>query len=82
MRQRNRSNAEKLDAILHKLDGIENKVDAQNEELAQLRQEMRRLKLQVNEMSKKNRAQSLVAGGVGGGLVYVGIELIKWKLGG
>ena len=82
MRQRNKSNAEKLDAILHKLDGIENKVDAQNEELAQLRQEMHHLKQQVNEMSKKNRAQSLVAGGVGGGLVYVGIELIKWKFGG
>lgn len=78
----NQSINEKLDLILSTTMKIHQKVEQQNQDIAQLRSEMRSLEQLVNEMTKKNRNQALLAGGVGGGLVAVGIELIRWKLGG
>lgn len=76
------TDSEKLDAILTKLDGIDEKVDRQNQELAQLKSEVQCLESLVNEMSRKNRRASVIAGGVGGGLVALGFELMKLKFGG
>ena len=78
----NQSINEKLDLILSTTMKIHQKVEQQNQDIAQLRSEMRSLEQLVNEMTKKNRNQALLAGGIGGGIVAVSIELIRWKLGG
>lgn len=82
MRHKNKSTAEKLDLVLAKLDGIEDKVDKQNREIADLQKQVQSLQVDLNEMAKKSRNQALLAGGIGGGVVALGIELIRLKLGG
>ncbi|MFP4733320.1 hypothetical protein [Pasteurella multocida] len=82
MRQKNKSTGEKLDAILDKLDGIADKVDKQNKEIADLQKQVQALQADLSKMAKKNRNQALIAGGIGGGIVAVGIELIRLQFGG
>ncbi|MGC6245384.1 DNA-binding protein [Pasteurella multocida] len=72
----------KLDAILDKLDGIADKVDKQNKKIADLQKQVQALQADLSEMAKKNRNQALIAGGIGGGIVAVGIELIRLQFGG
>lgn len=81
-KQKKVTDSEKLDAILTKLDGIDDKVDKQNKELALLKSEVQALEMLVNDMARKNRRAAVVAGGVGGGLVALGFELMKLKFGG
>ena len=82
MRPKNKSNSEKLDLIILKLDGIETKVDNQKEEIAELQRQVEMLQEELSVMTAKNRNQALIAGGVGGGLVAVGIEFLRIKFGG
>lgn len=81
-RQYKKSTEEKLDQILTMTEIINQKVDKQNQELAQLKNEVQALETLVNEMSRKNRRAAVIAGGVGGGLVALGFELMKLKFGG
>lgn len=74
--------SEKLDLILSAVNEVNQKVDQQNKELAQLKKEVAVLKQLVDEMAKKNRTQALIAGGVSGGLVAIGFELIRASLAG
>ncbi|HHE3462907.1 TPA: hypothetical protein ACPDI7_002134 [Pasteurella multocida] len=82
MRNKNKSTGEKLDAILDKLDGIGKSIDQQNQEIADLQKQVQALQQDLSEMAKKNRNQALIAGGIGGGIVAVGIELIRLQFGG
>lgn len=81
-RQYKKSTEEKLDQILTMTEIINQKVDKQNQELAQLKNEVQALETLVNEMALKNRRAAVVAGGLGGGLVALGFELMKLKFGG
>lgn len=81
-KQKKNSDSEKLDLILSGVAEINHKVDKQNEQLAQLQKEVKALEEQVNEMARKNRRAAVVAGGLGGGLVALGFELMKLKFGG
>ncbi|MEB3452058.1 hypothetical protein ROV36_10835 [Pasteurella multocida] len=82
MRNKNKSTGEKLDAILDKLDGIGQSIYQQNQEIADLQKQVQALQQDLSEMAKKNRNQALIAGGIGGGIVAVGIELIRLQFGG
>ncbi|HDX1149684.1 TPA: hypothetical protein RNX75_000140 [Pasteurella multocida] len=82
MRNKNKSTGEKLDAILDKLDGIGQSIDQQNQEIADLQKQVQALQQDLSEVAKKNRNQALIAGGIGGGIVAVGIELIRLQFGG
>ncbi|NBI12588.1 hypothetical protein GVX81_02930 [[Haemophilus] felis] len=82
MRNKNKSTAEKLDLVLLKLDNIDEKVDKQNKEIADLQQQVKELQFNLDELVRKNRNQALLAGGIGGGVVALGIELIRLKFGG
>lgn len=81
-KQKKNSDSEKLDLILSGVAEINHKVDKQNEQLSQLQREVKALEEQVNEMARKNRRAAVIAGGVGGGLVALGFELMKLKFGG
>lgn len=81
-KQKKNSDSEKLDLILSGVAEISHKVDKQNEQLSQLQREVKALEEQVNEMARKNRRAAMVAGGLGGGLVALGFELMKLKFGG
>lgn len=81
-KQKRSAVSEKLDLILSTVNEVNQKVDQQNKELAQLKNEVKVLEQLVNEMAKKNRTQALIAGGVSGGLVAVGFELIRATLAG
>lgn len=81
-KQKKNSDSEKLDLILSGVAEINHKVDKQNEQLSQLQKEVKALEEQVNEMARKNRRAAVIAGGVGGGLVALGFELMKLKFGG
>ncbi|MDP8171536.1 hypothetical protein QJU96_09610 [Pasteurella skyensis] len=76
------SNAQKLDQLLELTTAIHQTVEQQNAEISALRRELASLEDLVNKMSRKNRTQSLIAGGIGGGIAAVGFELIRWKFGG
>lgn len=80
--QKQPTDSEKLDAILHKLDNISDKVDEQNQEIADLQRQMRLLQADVAEIAKKSRYQALIAGGIGGAIASVGMELLRVKFGG
>lgn len=82
MRNKNKSTTEKLDLVLLKLDNIDEKVDKQNKEIADLQQQVKELQFNLDELVRKNRNQALLAGGIGGGVVALGIELIRLKFGG
>lgn len=73
---------EKLDQILTMTEIINQKVDKQNEELAKIKNEVQALERIVQEMARKNRNTALIAGGISGGLVAVGIDLIRASLAG
>lgn len=80
-RQEKRTDSEKLDLILGAVSEINEKVDKQNEEIEILRREVLKTQRLVDEMARKNRRSALIAGGIGGGLVTVGFELMRAKLG-
>lgn len=82
MRNKSKSTTEKLDLVLLKLDNIDEKVDKQNKEIADLQQQVKELQFNLDELVRKNRNQALLAGGIGGGVVALGIELIRLKFGG
>ncbi|HDR0674183.1 TPA: hypothetical protein QBZ70_001444 [Pasteurella multocida] len=82
MNNKNKSVSDKLDAILDKLGGIGDSIDRQNQEIADLQKQVQALQQDLSEMAKKNRNQALIAGGIGGGIVAVGIELIRLQFGG
>lgn len=80
-RKGKRTDSEKLDLILGAVSEINEKVDKQNEEIEILRREVLKTQRLVDEMARKNRRSALIAGGIGGGLVTVGFELMRAKLG-
>lgn len=80
-RKEKRTDSEKLDLILGAASEINEKVDKQNEEIEILRREVLKTQRLVDEMARKNRRSALIAGGIGGGLVTVGFELMRAKLG-
>ncbi|WP_314878412.1 hypothetical protein [Haemophilus parahaemolyticus] len=80
-RKEKRTDSEKLDLILGAVSEINEKVDKQNEEIEILRREVLKTQRLVDEMARKNRRSALIAGGIGGGLVTVGFELMRAKLG-
>lgn len=80
-RKEKRTDSEKLDLILGAVSEINEKVDKQNEEIEILRREVLKTQRLVDEMVRKNRRSALIAGGIGGGLVTVGFELMRAKLG-
>lgn len=75
------TDSEKLDLILGGLTELNGKVDKQNEEIERLHREIQATQRLVNEMARKNRRDAIVAGGVGGGIVAVGFELLRLKFG-
>ncbi|MDD6910942.1 hypothetical protein [Actinobacillus minor] len=75
------TNSEKLDLILGGLTELNGKVDKQNEEIERLHREIQATNRLVNEMARKNRRDAVVAGGLGGGIVAVGFELLRLKFG-
>ncbi|QEH17316.1 hypothetical protein [Histophilus somni] len=81
-RQYKKSTKEKLDQILAITEIINQKVDKQNEELVKIKNDVQALERLVQEMARKNRNTALIAGGISGGLVAVGIELIRVSLAG
>ena len=80
-RKEKSTDSEKLDLILGAVSEINEKVDKQNEEIEILRREVLKTQRLVDEMARKNRRSALIAGGIGGGLVTVGFELMRAKLG-
>ena len=80
-RKEKRTDSEKLDLILGAVSEINKKVDKQNEEIEILRREVLKTQRLVDEMARKNRRSALIAGGIGGGLVTIGFELMRAKLG-
>ncbi|AUI65196.1 MULTISPECIES: hypothetical protein [Glaesserella] len=80
-RKQKQTNSEKLDLILGGLNELNDKVDKQNEEIERLHREIQATNRLVNEIAQKNRKQAIIAGGVGGGLVAVGFELLRMKFG-
>lgn len=81
-RKQKQTDSEKLDLILSAVTEANEKIDRQNERIDVLQQEVHAMKKLVDEMARKNRRNSVIAGGVGGGLVALGIELLRLKLGG
>lgn len=81
-RKHKRNDSEKLDQILLLTQTINDKVDKQNKRLDLLEKEVKSLERMVSEMTRRNRAQSLIAGGLAGGVVAIGFELIRLKMGG
>ncbi len=80
-RKQKQTDSEKLDLILGGLNELNDKVDKQNEEIERLHREIQATQRLVNEMARKNRRDSIIAGGVGGGIVAVGFELLRLKFG-
>lgn len=81
-KMKKQTDSDKLDQILAVVTTVNEKVDSQNKRIENLQKEVRNLEYLVNEMAKKHRMRSLIAGGIGGGMVAVGFELIRLKLGG
>lgn len=82
MRKHKTTTDEKLDQILTATAEINAKIDSQNERIEALQREVHATKQLVDDMARKNRRNSLIAGGVGGGLVALAFELMKLKIGG
>ncbi|AAP95456.1 hypothetical protein A6046_05205 [[Haemophilus] ducreyi] len=80
-RKHKQTDSEKLDLILAATAEINEKVDKQNGRIDELQSELHKTRLLLDEMSRKNRKQAIIAGGVGGGLVAIGFELLRLKLG-
>lgn len=82
MSKQRKQDSEKLDRILEMTEIINDKVDQQNQRIDELWREVHATKKLVDEMARKNRKSAVIAGGVTGGLVAVGFELMRLKLGG
>ncbi|EER47750.1 hypothetical protein AM305_06176 [Actinobacillus minor NM305] len=80
-RKHKQTDSEKLDLILGGLTELNGKVDKQNEEIERLHREIQATNRLVNEMTRKNRRDAVIAGGVGGGIIAVGFELLRLKFG-
>ncbi len=81
-RKQKQTDSEKLDLILEAVTSANEKIDSQNERIDALQREVHATKKLVDDMARKNRRDAVIAGGVGGGLVDIGFELIRLKLGG
>ncbi|MDE3930509.1 hypothetical protein NUQ34_02580 [Glaesserella parasuis] len=81
-RKQKQTDSEKLDLILEAVTSANKKIDSQNERIEALQKEVHATKKLVDDMARKNRRDAVIAGGVGGGLVAIGFELIRLKLGG
>ncbi|PJG86203.1 hypothetical protein [Conservatibacter flavescens] len=81
LRKQKQTDSEKLDLILATTNEISQKVDKQNQRIDELQLELHKTRLLLDELAHKNRKQAIIAGGVGGGLVAVGFELLRMKLG-
>lgn len=73
---------DKVDLILSLTERINDKVDQQNTDIVLLQQQVKALQMDLDDMRQKTRNQAILAGGVGGGLVAIGIEFIRLKFGG
>ena len=73
---------EKVDLILSLTERINDKLDQQNTDIFLLQQQVKALQMDLDDMRQKTRNQAILAGGVGGGLVAIGIEFIRLKFGG
>lgn len=82
MGKQSKQDSAKLDRILEMTEIINDKVDKQNKRIDELWAEVHATKKLVDEMSRKNRRNAMIAGGLTGGLVAVGFELMRLKLGG
>lgn len=82
MGKQRKQDSAKLDRILEMTEIINDKVDKQNKRIDELWVEVHATKKLVDEMSRKNRRNAMIAGGLTGGLVAVGFELMRLKLGG
>lgn len=86
MGKQRKQDSAKLDRILEMTEIINTKVDKQNERIDELQKEVHATKKLVDEMARKNRRNAVIAGGlaggVGGGLIAIGFELMRMKLGG
>ena len=80
-RKQKQTDSEKLDLILGGLNELNSKVDKQNEEIERLHREIQATNRLVNEMARKNRRDAVIAGGVCGGIIAVGFELLRLKFG-
>ncbi|MCT8547634.1 hypothetical protein Q7Y95_08185 [Glaesserella parasuis] len=81
-RKQKQTDSEKLDLILEAVTSANEKIDSQNERIDALQKEVHATKKLVDDMARKNRRDAVIAGSVGGGLVAIGFELIRLKLGG
>ncbi|MES1136424.1 hypothetical protein HS070_10115 [Mannheimia haemolytica] len=80
-KKQKQTDSEKLDLILGGLNELNDKVDKQNEEIERLHREIQATNRLVNEMARKTAVIAVVAGGLGGGIVAVGFELLRLKFG-
>ncbi len=81
-RKKPNNSEQKLDELLEITKNINKTVEQQNIEISALRRELASLEELVNKMSRKNRTQALIAGGIGGSIAAVGFELLRIKFGG
>ncbi|KEZ23478.1 hypothetical protein HS327_00443 [Glaesserella parasuis] len=75
------TDSEKLDLILEAVTSANEKIDSQNERIDALQKEVHATKKLVDDMARKNRRDAVIAGGVGGGIIAVGFELLRLKFG-
>lgn len=80
-RKQKQTDSEKLDLILEAVTSANEKIDSQNERIDALQKEVLATKKLVDDMARKNRRDAVIAGGVGGGIIAVGFELLRLKFG-
>lgn len=80
-RKQKQTDSEKLDLILEAVTTANEKIDSQNERIEALQKEVHATKKLVDDMARKNRRNAVIAGGVGGGIIAVGFELLRLKFG-
>ncbi|AUI66688.1 MULTISPECIES: hypothetical protein [Glaesserella] len=80
-RKQKQTDSEKLDLILEAVTSANEKIDSQNERIDALQKEVHATKKLVDDMARKNRRDAVIAGGVGGGIIAVGFELLRLKFG-
>lgn len=80
-RKQKQTDSEKLDLILEAVTSANEKIDSQNERIEALQKEVHATKKLVDDMARKNRRDAVIAGGVGGGIIAVGFELLRLKFG-
>ena len=80
-RKQKQTDSKKLDLILEAVTSANEKIDSQNERIDALQKEVHATKKLVDDMARKNRRDAVIAGGVGGGIIAVGFELLRLKFG-